>query len=385
MQRNQRSPSENEALPALDLSRLLETIPAAAILVDEQRRIVGANPRFRFARRHETQLVGSRCHVVSHGEVSPCESDGGACPRRECLAGALRNQGVHVHVDGDGEVVEEVWSSVIGGSAEGAWLLLQMFSAVESPTVPPPGRLVGCSPVIVELLMRMARLAEGNAPIVVSGEPGTEREIVARELHEGSPRRDGPFAVLRAVGPGPGGQVCIAPSPVPGREAASPGTIFVDEVTTLSEEQQRVLLAALALDEEAGKRASWPDFGGARWIFGSTGPLGAAVGAGKLLPELAWRLVAADVVVPPLRDRDGDLPALVQALRPWLVAPPELWIHSSVASALEPLPLYGNLWELQRRLQEGALRAGNGPLRAEHLVWDAWPSSPGEAMDDRRE
>lgn len=377
MQKNQRPSAWSNEPSTLDLSRLLETIPAAAILVDERRRIVGANPRFCSGRRRDWQMVGSFCHAASHGRGLPCEVEpGGGCPCRECLSGSVPIQQVHVHTTADGEGEEEVWSSLIGGSTGGAWLVLQTFRAMEGPTAPPPGRLVGCSPAMLELLMRLVTLADGHDPVLVRGEPGTERELVARELYESGPCREGSFTILRAVSPMAGSPERLPPAAGHPKGATTPGTIFVDDVTLLSLERQRVLVAAMNLDEALREEPGLPDLGGARWIFGATLAPGAAFAAGQLLPELAERLQSSEVVVPPLRVRHGDLPALVEGLRPWLVAPPELQIDASVAAALAPLPLYGNLWELQRRLQDGALRAGSGPLRAEHLVWEPWASHP---------
>ncbi|MCL4812926.1 MAG: sigma 54-interacting transcriptional regulator [Vicinamibacteraceae bacterium] len=362
--------SEAGGEPPLDLSRLLETIPAAAILVDDHMRIVGANPLFRFGRPRHLPIIGRPCYEVSHGRALPCGGERSCCPWREQVGGSPRSQQVHVHATADGDAAEEVWSSAIGPTA-GTALVLQIVRAPGSEIAPPPGLLVGRSPAIARLRSRIDECANWWAPVLVRGEPGTEVEIVARELHEAGARNGGRFTVVATAA-----FATPAARPVWWRRAGpsgsrASGTIFVDDVTKLSASRQRELVVALSSEAERAR----PDGANhaARWIVGASRGLAGAVAARRLLPELARLLEATEVVVPPLRERTGDLPALVSALRPWLVAPPELQVHGSVVSALAPLPLYGNIWELLARLQDAVLNVRSGPLRAEHLVWSAWP------------
>jgi two-component system, NtrC family, response regulator HydG len=353
----------------LDLSSLLESIPAAAILVDDRRTVVGANWRFRSRARAGSRCVGRLCSDLLHDGVSGCSGETWICPLESCRGSSRPCHQVHLHDSRSGAVFEAVESTPLGAASAVSRLTLQTFRPLEEPLPEPPGRLVGHSPAMLDLRRRIEELRQREAPILVLGETGTERELVARELHLSGPRRDGPFAVLAGTGLADVARLGV-PWPTPALlAAAEDGTIFLDEVTTLLGECQRGLLATFSGRGWTKQRDPWRRFVGARWIFGSSRPLGPAARARELLAELVPWLSSAVVELPPLRERTGDLPLLVLALRPWLVAPRQLEIDPTVAAALAPLPLHGNLWELRRRLQDGVLNAGSGPLRPEHLVW----------------
>ncbi len=375
MRRAPRRSAPTAAMSTLDLSRLLDTIPAPAILVDEQRRIVGANRRFRETRAGDAPPVGHFCHAVLHASLSACAAEAEACPWRTRPIEFPGRGCVHAHTTAEGSLVEEVWSSTIGRLPDAHGLLLQIFRTLDGTTAPPPGRLAGCSSAIVALRSRLSSLAERTTPALVCGEPGTEREVVARELHEYGTRRGEPFFVLCAACleadlAHPFALVRRLPS------LARAGTVFVDDVARLTEGHQRAIAALMRPRERAtALRIS------ARWVLGASVRVGGDVPTASLRPDLAEAVEGATVLVPPVRERPGDLPALVEALRPWLVAPPELQIDPSVVSALAPLPFYGNLWELRCRLQDAVLNVTVGPLRAEHLVWTAWAPAPDTSPD----
>jgi two-component system, NtrC family, response regulator HydG len=353
----------------LDLSSLLESIPAAAILVDDRRTVVGANWRFRARARAGSRCVGSLCFDLLHAGLEDCPGATWTCPLEGCRGSSRPCLQVHLHDSRSGAIFEAVESTPLGAGSTGSRLTLRMFRPLEHPNAEPPGRLVGHSPAMLDLRWRIEHLRHRLAPILVLGETGTERELVARELHHLGPRHDGPFAVLACTVLAEAARLGERWLP-PGLLAAEEeGTLFLDEVTTLSGECQRGLLAALSGHGWTKRREPWRGLAGARWIFGSSRPLAAAAREREILADLVPWLSAEVLEVPPLRERTGDLPLLVLALRPWLVAPRQLEIDPAVATALSPLPLHGNIWELRRRLQDGVLNAGSGPLRPEHLVW----------------
>lgn len=359
-----RSFVDESASSTPDLSCFLEAIPETVLLIDDRRRVVGANWRFRGRGGDSDRCLGRSCFELLHQESGRCSRVPADCPLALGELSGSRGATLHLHRAGRRAFYEEVRSTPIG-DAETPRLLLQTLRRPGRPSIPAPGRLVGHSPAMLGLRWAIQGLRERCAPIVVVGEHGTERELVARELHRIGPRGAGPFAL--ALDPVTAALRQLAwPTPSV-RRAAEEGTLFLDEIDALPRDRQRELLDRLSSPRTAERGGPRASFRHARWIFGSTRPLAEAVRTQRLVPELARHFEHVAVEIPPLRDRIGDLPMLIQALRPWLVAPPELEIDPSVASALATLPLPGNLDELRHRLQNGVLAAGRGTIRPEHL------------------
>jgi len=334
MTKSPRSAAGRDAAPHLDFSRLLETLPAAAVLIDEELRVVGANDRYRARLPRRERVIGNHCYALEHGRRARCGENGKRCPLEECRQGLRPSRQFHVHPVRGRAAVEEVVSSPVGSSTGGANLVLQLFRRVDRPSAEPPGRLVGGSPAIVALRREIGQLRARVAPVLVQGEPGTEREPVARELHAAGPRREGPFALLHCGGArgGSASEVLCAGreafwEALHLRQAVHEGTLYLDDVTLLPPACQQELFLNLTGTRRSPGSSPWSELWGARWIFGAARPPESAARAGDLLPELVPRLLDARLVVPPLRARPGDLPLLNEALRPWLVAPPELEIH----------------------------------------------------------
>jgi two-component system, NtrC family, response regulator HydG len=372
-----RKPHESSigVAPTLDLSSLLESIPEPAILVDGRRVVRGANWRFRARIAGSGGCVGRPCHELSHSSDRLCDHCGEICPLERAHSASRPSHDLHWHTTPIGDGFEEVQSTAIGVANDVSKLTLQSFRALARPTAEAPGQLIGHSVAMLDLRWSIERLRNHSAPIVVRGEMGTERELVARELHETAPSRQGPFVLLPRSDAVASDTVDselddeMARSALRALAAAEYGTLFLDRPSAIPFELEHELFAALSHRTPSRRRKGQESR--VRWILGATP---SRTGDGRVLEPLAalaLRLGAAGVTVPPLRQRAGDLPLLISALRPWLVAPCELTIHPFVASALAPLPLFGNLWELRRRLQDGVLNAGSGPLLPQHLPWSS--------------
>jgi two-component system response regulator AtoC len=185
-----------------------------------------------------------------------------------------------------------------------------------------PG-LVGASPPMVRLRERLARLAPSDLPVIVLGETGVGKELVARALHEASGRAEGPFvaescgAVSESLAESElFGHVEGAFTGAMGRhrglfEQAHGGTLLLDEVGELSPRLQVRLLRVLQEGEvrPVGAEKSMPV--DVRVIAATHRDLRAEVQAGRFREDLYYRLRGAELIVPPLRDRPGDLELLV--------------------------------------------------------------------------
>ncbi len=155
-----------------------------------------------------------------------------------------------------------------------------------------------------------------------TGETGVGKELVSREVHLASPRRDGPFIAVNIASLSPGlvasalfgherGAFTGATQQAKGRfELAHGGTLFLDEVGELSLDDQVRLLRVLqegSFERVGGSRSLSSDF---RLVAATNRDLLAAVKAGRFREDLYYRLAAFPIHVPPLRERREEIPTL---------------------------------------------------------------------------
>jgi two-component system response regulator AtoC len=185
------------------------------------------------------------------------------------------------------------------------------------------GDLVGESPPIVALRARIARVAAADVPVLIHGETGTGKELVARAIHEASPRAKGPYVAENCAAFEEGvltselfGHERGAFTGAAGRrrglfEQAHGGTLLLDEVGEMPPRVQVMLLRVLqegAVRRVGGERPVKVDV---RVIAATHRDLPAMVRAGTFREDLWYRLRGATLEAPPLRDRPGDLERLV--------------------------------------------------------------------------
>ena len=184
--------------------------------------------------------------------------------------------------------------------------------------------LVGDAPAVRKLLGEIALAGPTPARVLVTGENGTGKELVARALHDASPRRGMPFVAVNCSAipdelfeselfGHEKGAFTGATQARSGRfEEAHGGTLFLDEVADLSARAQTKLLRVLQeseLTRVGGSRAIRVDV---RVIAATNRDLKAAVSSGSFREDLYFRLAVIPVHVPPLRERSEDIPALVE-------------------------------------------------------------------------
>lgn len=159
-----------------------------------------------------------------------------------------------------------------------------------------------------EVLAQATAVAGSDAPVFFTGEVGTGKSVLARIVHELSPRAAGPFVTvdcatltadtLHSEFAGPDGALT----------RAAGGTLLLDEIGDLGPEVQPMLLRLI---ERA--RADGVDGGEVRFIAATARDPRVDMGDGRMRPDLFYRLHVAPIALPPLRARDGDLPLIARA------------------------------------------------------------------------
>ena len=186
------------------------------------------------------------------------------------------------------------------------------------------GELVGKSSTMRQLYKRMSQIAPTDAAILVSGERGTGKELVARTLHELSPRREGPFFVLNCAAIAPalmrselfGHQPSASTNALerhPGCfEQADGGTLFLDEITEIPADVQATVLQVLEEGQlpRIGAPAGIPI--AVRTVAATSTPPAIAVKEGKLRQDLFYHLNRFHLALPPLRERGDDISRLAR-------------------------------------------------------------------------
>jgi two-component system, NtrC family, response regulator GlrR len=247
-------------------------------------------------------------------------------------------------------------------------------TADPNPTSPHFRQLRGRSFVMRKLCAELARLEQTTVPVLVTGESGVGKELVARALHESSRHADGPFVPVNC-GAIPEqligselfghtrGAFTGATEPRDGAFAcADGGTLFLDEIGELPIEAQPVLLRALETSEIQALGQSGSRRVQVRVVAATNRDLELAVRAGTFRQDLYYRLAVARIHVPPLRHRMEDVPELARTFAEEVGVPT---LPKSVLDDLVARAWPGNVRELKNAvlsyLALGELPDADGP------------------------
>jgi two-component system, NtrC family, response regulator PilR len=226
-------------------------------------------------------------------------------------------------------------------------------------------KLVGDSPAMRLVKERIAKVARSMAPVIVRGESGTGKELVARAIHACSHRAEGPFVAVNCsaipetlleaefFGAKKGSYTGATADREGYFQAARGGTLFLDEIGDLPLPMQSKLLRAIQERQVRSLGSTQEDTVDVRVVSATHKDLAADVQAGRFRQDLFYRLNVIEIVVPPLRERREDLPALCEALLARIaqesgMSTPQL--SPAVMEQLMEHPLTGNVRELENLL-----------------------------------
>ncbi|MDX9787799.1 MAG: sigma-54 dependent transcriptional regulator [Desulfobacterales bacterium] len=236
---------------------------------------------------------------------------------------------------------------------------------------------VGNSPVFLNAIKKAKRIADADFPILIQGETGVGKEIMARWIHNNSPRQRGPYVIIDSTTIAENlmeselfghekGAFTGADRQKPGRvELAGDGTLFLDEVGELPLSIQAKLLRVLeekTFTRVGGSRVHKCNF---RLIAATNRDLSKEVQAGRFRQDLFYRLNVLPLQIPPLRDRKEDILLLarhfleISCKRLKRQQPP---ITPIDASTLLSYPWPGNIRELKNIIERGALLSDDNHL-----------------------
>jgi two-component system response regulator AtoC len=248
----------------------------------------------------------------------------------------------------------------------------------------PSARIVGQSPAMLEIYKIIGRTANTDATVLIMGETGTGKELVARAIHQASPRRNYrleivpcsslPETLIESELFGhEKGAFTSAITQRKGRfELAHKGTIFLDEIGEMSLSTQRKLLRVLQEREFERVGGNVTIKVDVRVIAATNKNLAEEARAGRFREDLFYRLNVVPIFMPPLRDRKEDIPLLVEHFldkHRYTPGAPPARISEEALSSLMQYDWPGNVRELENTILRAVVLAQGGLITPEHLTY----------------
>jgi DNA-binding NtrC family response regulator len=251
---------------------------------------------------------------------------------------------------------------------------------------------LGTSNAIRRLAAEAAAVAESESPILIQGETGTGKGVLAKWLYESGPRANEPFVDLNCGGLSAEfletelfghekGAFTGAVTAKPGLlEVAHRGTLFLDEIGDMQIQVQPKLLKVL--EEKKFRRLGnvQDRHVDIRLISATHHNLQQFVQRGSFRSDLYFRISTIRLNIPPLRERAEDIPALARELLV-SIGSPEVEMNAQAVDALQAYPWPGNIRELRNVLERAVLFSSGGRLPAPALHFD-YPALPPTATGD---
>ncbi len=242
------------------------------------------------------------------------------------------------------------------------------------------GRIIGHSPAMLELFALIDRLSgTDTTSVLIQGENGTGKELVAHAIHRSSPRRERPFVVTNCSAFNDNlldselfghvrGAFTGASTDKPGLfEAADLGTFFLDEIGDMSPALQAKVLRVLQDGTFNRVGDTEPRKVDVRILAATNRDLAAMVATGEFREDLYYRINVVNLVVPPLRERRDDIPRLIQAFlerhgrQHGSAGGPKL-LSSACARRMLEYPWPGNVRELENEVERLVVLAGEAQV-----------------------
>jgi len=253
-------------------------------------------------------------------------------------------------------------------------LVKQALKVPEKPAAASSYQLLGESSAIMTVRSMIDRLSRSQAPVFITGESGSGKELAARMIHLGGPRGEQPFVPVNCgaipenlmesefFGYRKGAFTGAEGDRDGFFQASNGGTLFLDEVADLPLPMQVKLLRAIQEKKVRKVGATAEDPVDVRIISATHKKLPALVDAGEFRQDLFYRLHVIELAMPSLREMREDIPSIADAILKKLARGVPAKLDGEAAAALAAYPFPGNVRELENILERGLSLAAD-PLR----------------------
>ncbi len=378
-----------------ELLSFLDGLPEPRIVMNADYRIVAANAAYLREFSGGEAIAGRMCYEVSHRFAVPCDQAGESCPLKLSLEAGAPQRVLHLHHTPRGDEHVDVETTPIRDDrGQIAYFVETMRVVRQASSRPAAQGLVGRSPAFVAMLEKVLRVAPSDAAVVLLGETGTGKELVAHAIHEASAREEGPFVAVDCAGM----TETLFESELFGYEkgaftgathrkqglveAASGGTLFLDEIGELPLSLQVKLLRLL----ETG---TYRRVGGLEWlpadfrlITATHRDLRAMVQAETFRRDLYFRINTFPIYTPALHERPEDIPLLANSLLERVDRKSKRRFSPAALYWLSSRRFTGNIRELRNLIERATLLADGEVIDVPHLT-DMADDLPAALPDSR--
>jgi DNA-binding NtrC family response regulator len=363
-----------------ELTSYMEGLPEPHILFDSQYRILAANAAYREQFSPGRSVVGRTCYEVSHHFNVPCDQAGESCPLARSRESGQRERVLHLHHTPKGEEYVAIeLAPLLDANGEQAYFIEKMEPLRIAQGQPAAQGLIGRAPVFQDMLALVARVAPSMATVLLQGESGTGKELVARAVHEASPRATRALVAVdcsslpenlfesELFGHERGAFTGATTARAGLVEAASGGTLFLDEVGDIPLPMQVKLLRLLETGTYRRVGSTEPRHADIRVVSATHRDLERMIHDGRFREDLYYRLSTFPIHLPPLRERRDDIPLLAEALLSRVAPQKRLMISPGALQVLQAQGFPGNVRELRNLMERAALLCDGDTLEAGHL------------------
>lgn len=363
-----------------ELISFLDGQPEPSIVMDAEYRIVGANKAYTEEFAQGRDVNGKFCYEVSHHFAVPCDQAGESCPLRMSRHSGQMHRVLHLHHTPRGEEHVDVATAPIRDEQGRMAFFVETMRVVKHASSRPAAEgLVGRAASFSRMLSLVMRVAPTDAAVLLLGETGTGKELVARVVHEAGRNSDGPFVAVdcsglteslfesELFGYEKGAFTGASHRKIGLVEAAGGGTLFLDEVGDIPLTLQVKLLRLLesgTYRRVGGVETRRSDF---RLVCATHRDIVGMVEKESFRRDLYHRISTFPIAVPALDQRVEDIPLLANSFLKRVAGDRGLHFSDAALAALKERTYTGNIRELRNLVERASILADGNEIAPEHL------------------
>ena len=384
--------TSDRTLPT-DIQAMLEAHECPAIVMTADYTIVASNQRYIDSFGQLPANSAAKCYQVSHGYSEPCDKAGEDCPLAEAKSTHDKARVLHIHQTPRGKEYVDVELIPIHHNGELAYFieLLKPVTVTDQASENSQQALVGKSPAFTKMLDTLSKVAACGASVLLLGESGVGKELVAQTVHRLSSRRDKPLVTLECAGLTDTlfeselfghvkGAFTGAQNAKKGLvEQADGGTLFLDEIADVPLSMQVKLLRLLETGTYRRVGSATVQYANFRLICATHLNIKQMISDGRFRQDLFYRINVFPIHIPALRERLEDIADISAALMARMKTKRTMHLTEAAVERLKKHSFPGNIRELRNLLARAVVLSKtniiDGALIEEAFAIDAEPQT----------